>query len=154
MSYSIFQETFCFCSRHLCNSSNSSERHQSSSFLLRIVLLFFFFFFYVSASPNSPCLSTTTSQKLLFLTFSWGHNQMSYLCPWLLSPFHHSSHCWPWNQVSETWSPIFNIPPWRSFNISPTGRKFRRLSELRGVERETPFISRSKSERIIIKPKN
>ena len=69
-------------------------------------------------------------------------------------PLHLSSHCWPWNQVSETWSPIFNILPWRSFNISPTGRKFRRLSELRGVERETPFISRSKSERIIIKPKS
>ena len=35
----------------------------------------------------------------------------------------------------------FNILPWRSFNISPTGQNFPRLSELQRVERETPVIS-------------
>ena len=118
---SLFQETFCFCARQRCNSSNSSLSPNPLLSLLALLVLSFFSispFFTIFSLHTTPSLSASLSPSFP---------------PWT-SP-HLTLEAVPFS------SSTFNILPWRSFNISPTGQNFPRLSELQRVERETPVIS-------------
>ena len=129
---SLSQETFCFCARQRCNSSNSPPSPNPLLFTLASFLALCCF-------KNSPLFVRPT---LLCPCLVLLHTCLSYASPCillLLSPIFLVNDLG--NSVRDLQSTIFNIPPWRSFNISPTARNFRRLSELRRAKRETPVIS-------------
>ena len=112
----LFQETFCFCARQRCNSSNSPP---SPNPLLSLLAFLCYFSNWPSSSPN----------QLSFLLLVFFSCTLPSPCILLVPPLFLIDDLG--NSVRDLQSTIFNIPPWRSFNISPTGRNFRRLSELR-----------------------